>query len=283
MFSLLRKAVSKLRKVKTRNAAKVLFKGRSKFRMLTVIENRKNHTRVMYAGNKLFMAGIDTRTGFPTDHTYFLADIFAPRPNFVLVLGGGPNAVPTYVWRHYRPKSVHVVERDYLTTLLAKRFFKLPRNKGFKVFHQDAKDFLRRSRNKYDVIYFNLGLTRKRGLKKDGLFELSSQKGIENLANRLRENGVVIYVIIARLEGQDLVFLEKCLSYFKKSFASCYVFSDFQKRPSKIQTVVFVATNAKTSLQKEYTTFLDSRHRMHPKKIYETLMTKLIDKPWKLS
>lgn len=283
MVSFLHRAFSRLGKFEARSPEKVLFKGRSKYRMLTVVENKRSHTRIMYASNRLFVAGIDTKTGFPLYSPYFLADIFVQNPGSALFLGGGPNAVPAYVWKKYRPKLIHVVEHDSLTTKLAEKYFGLPQDKNYKIFHTDAKTFLLKTSNKYDIIYFNIGLTRRRGFNKKDLYQLCNLSGILNLSKHLSKNGVLIYVLIGKLRGKDYLFIRRRLTLFRKIFPTLCVFSDFQKRPSKTQTVVFVATKSKRSLQKEFKKFIGSHLRMHPKEIYEDLMTKLISKPWELS
>lgn len=257
----------------------ILFEGKSKYRSLTVVENTKQHTRTMYTGNRLFVAGVDTTTGFPLFSPYFLADLVVPQPKTVLFLGGGPCVVPSYVWNHYKPKLIHVVDHDPLTTRLAKKYFNLPNSKKFKVFHQDAKYFLDNTDFEYNIIYFDIGLTRKRGLNKKDLYGLCNLEGIRLLNKHLHNRGELIYVVISRLTGLDLKFLKQLSKGLNKTFPSCYVFSDVQSRPSKLQSVIFLATKHKSNISKNYEQIINSPNPPHDKSVYTELMAKQIVKP----
>jgi spermidine synthase len=256
---------------------KILFKGKSEYRLLTVTENRKNNTRIMYASNKKFVAGIDLKTGIPLYSPYFIADLFMPNPNSILFLGGGPCAVPTYVWANYNPKLIDVVERDSLTIKLAKKYFNLPENNNYRIFLEDAKIFIKKQMRKYDIIYFDLGLTRKRSLERNDLYELCTLKGINLLSDHLNKKGVLVYIVIARLENSDLRFLKQCLVALKKTFPAVHILSDHKNKPHKLQSVIFIATKSKSDLKKQYKRLLISPYRMHEKTIYEQLMAKYHD------
>jgi len=262
---------------------KILFRGRSKYRLLTVVENPKNNTRALYASNHLFVAGINTKTRFPLHSPYFLADIFVPKPQSALFLGGGPNAVPTYVWKKYKPKLIHVVERDNLTTLLAKKYFNLPNDKNYKIFHTDAKAFLNETQYKYDIIYFNLGLTRKRGINKNDLFPLCSYSGILNLSNHLSKKGVLIYILISKLQGKGGLFMKKCLVSFNKIFPTAYVFSDFQHKTQKTQSVTFLCLKYKADIGMCYRKLLKLHLLTHERQIYDNLLSRIHKRKWSTS
>lgn len=262
---------------------KVLFCGRSDYRLLTIVENKKQHTRTMYTGNRLFVAGINTKTGFPLNSPYFIADIFVPNPKTLLLLGGGANAVATYAWNNYQPKRIDVVERDPLTTILSKKYFNLPHDNKFIIHHEDAKIFLKRNNKKCDIIYFNLGLTRKRGLNKRDLYDLCSFEGIKTIRKHLQKRGVLIYVIIARLEGEDLQFIKKLMVSFNKLFPSNYILLDNEERSKKIQSVVIISTFNKTKLKNLYQKAISSSTLKHEQVVYETILKKIQKTPWKLS
>jgi spermidine synthase len=83
-----------------------------------------------------------------------------PRPKKVLIIGGGLSGI---LWEiiKYRPDSVDYVELDPELIRLTKEHF-LPYNpmvmkgKGMKVHYLDARLFVKRAKNKYDVIMVNL-------------------------------------------------------------------------------------------------------------------------------
>lgn len=253
----------------------ILFQGKSNFRKITVVEKPISHQRVMYASNRLFVAGIDTRNNFPLYSPYFLADIVNPKPRSLLFLGGGPNAVPSYVWRNYKPDYIDVVERDELNTKLAEKYFGLPKNKNYRIFHQDATLFLKDTKKKYDIIYSDIGLTRKRGLSTKDMYPFCTLRTFKKLHSLLNKNGLLIYIVIGKLKGQDLVFERRCLASLNKYFPKVYTFSDFQEKGSKTQLILFLAPARNLDINESYTRLKNNKKLRQDENIYENLLAKM--------
>lgn len=257
---------------------KVIYQSKSKFRKLTIVENKRNHTRMMFAGNHLFVAGVDTNSGFPINASYFLSDILVSNTKNVLFIGGGPQAVPSYVWRKYKPKQIDIVERDELTTILAKKYFNSPQDKNYCVFHSDINLYLKRVKKKYDIIYSNIGLTRKRGVSKNDLSTYCSLDGIKRLSDILTKNGLLLFIVIAKLEGEDLVFARNCFKRLKNCFKSVYVFSDSKDNRKRTQSIIFLASKNKVSIKDAYKNFILKKKRPHKLEVYEELMARFHEK-----
>lgn len=254
---------------------KILFRGRSRYRYLTVVENSATHTRILYTGNRLFVAGVDLRTGFPLHSPYFLADIFVPRPKTLLFLGGGANAVPSYVWHTHHPKQIIVVDRDPMTTELAKLYFHLPQEWGYQIIHRDAYEFLVGDNQKYEVIFSNLGVTRRRAENPSDLFSLCSLIGIGLQAKHLKTSGVLVSTFIARLTGDDGLFAYRYFQRFKQIFPTCYLFSDYLNIPDRMQLSVILATHKKCDIHEQYKKFIHSPLLVHDTNLYTTLLGRL--------
>lgn len=254
---------------------KILFEGRSQYRKLTIVDNAYNHTRILYASNRLFVAGIDTHTGFPLHSPYFLADIFVPRPKTLLFLGGGANAVPAYVWRTYRPKQIIVVDRDPMTTELAKQYFHLPQEQGYQIVHQDAYEFFISDNQKHEVIFLDLGVTRRRAENPSDLFSICSLIGIRLQKKHLKRNGVLVSACIARLTGADGLFVHRYFQRFKQVFPTCYLFSDYLNMPDRMQLHVILATHKKCDIHEQYKKLIRSPSLHHDTNLYTTLLGRL--------
>ena len=211
-------------------------------------------------------------------HTpYFLADIYKPKPKTVLFLGGGPNTVPTYVWNNYHPDGVYVVEKDVLTTKLAEKFFNLPNVNNFSIFHQDANSFIKKNKQKFEVIFFDLGLTRTRGTNKNDLKYLASEGGLSKLGKCIKKDGVLVYVVIARLNLPDLSFLREILSGLEKSFGSVFVFSNSPEKKNKIQSVIFLCVKNEVNFDKQLEKYRRSNVDSKKRSANEILLSNRVD------
>lgn len=225
----------------------ILYRGRSAYRFLEVVEFRNPHHRVLYTGKKRFVAGIELPSGKPLYSPYQIVEQINFRPRSFLFLGGGPQAVPSYVWYTQHPDVVDVVERDPVVTDLAKKYFRIPDDLSYRIHHQDALEFILNSKRKYDVIYNNIGLTRRRGLSERDLRWLSSEEGYMLLKRRLTMRGILVYCVVGRYTGEDLIFLKRCAAGMTKAFPSVFFLTDGTLPKNEARTHVFVAHSRKTS------------------------------------
>lgn len=249
----------------------VLFKGKSSFRQLTVIENYRDRTRILYAGNRRFVSGIHLDTGFPLHSPYFVADFFVQNPTRLLFLGGGAHAAPGYVWRTYHPKEIVVVDRDPLTTKLAQKYFSMPRDPSYRVVEQDVTDFLSENNEKFDVIFSDLGITPARAKNPKDLASFCETPGIQAQRSHLAPGGVLVSAFIARLVGDDLLFARGYIHRFRTIFPKVYLFSYNKDIPSQIQLHIVVATHNTTALRVRFRKTLDSHRGSHGRDVYKRL------------
>jgi spermidine synthase len=84
-----------------------------------------------------------------------------PKPQKVFIAGGGEGATLREVLRHKTVKSVEMVDIDDEVTALSKKYLPGHAGKSFedrraKVFHVDAREYLEKSKEKFDVIILDL-------------------------------------------------------------------------------------------------------------------------------
>ncbi|NOX76995.1 MAG: hypothetical protein GXP17_10370 [Gammaproteobacteria bacterium] len=98
--------------------------------------------------------------------------LFVPAPQQVLILGGGGGALSRYLHHRHPACCGVVVERSEAVARLARRFFEFPtEGSGWELLEDDARDFVRRTDNTYDLIMMDIaeGLCSPRWLT-DGTF-----------------------------------------------------------------------------------------------------------------
>jgi predicted membrane-bound spermidine synthase len=88
----------------------------------------------------------------PYTRFFRLAEHFLPGMKRMLVLGGGGFSFPKYALEHYPDVRVDVVELDPGVTALAREHFELKDHPRQRIVVADARTFLNRNRETYDVI-----------------------------------------------------------------------------------------------------------------------------------
>ena len=88
----------------------------------------------------------------PYTRFFRLAEHFAPEMRRMLVLGGGGFSFPKYVLANYPNVAVDVVELDPGIITVARDYFELKDHPRQRIIEEDARTFLNRNREAYDVI-----------------------------------------------------------------------------------------------------------------------------------
>ncbi len=197
-------------------------------------------TRVMVTGPEGIQSAmfLEDSTELALAYTKFYALAFHFRPDLgkMLMLGGGGYSFPKYVMKHYPHVKMDVVEIDPAVTSLAERFFEFRGGPGIRVFHEDARTFLNRTRDQYDVV---LGDTFNSHYSIP--FHVSTLEAVRRIHSLLAEDGVVISNILSAIEGDRGRFLRAEYATFKAVFPHVYLFPADPGDPSRWQNVVLVA------------------------------------------
>lgn len=167
---------------------------------------------------------------FPYTRYYRLAEHFTPGFRSALILGGAAFSFPKYFLQKYPGATIDVVEIDPELTRMAQEHFRLKDDPGMKIFHEDARTFLNRCENKYDVIY---------GDAYKSLYtipwHLTTIEAAERTYDMLNVGGCVLLNIISSIEGNTGLFLQAELTTYRQVFPYVFVFAVMD--PSDLQTV----------------------------------------------
>jgi spermidine synthase len=172
---------------------------------------------------------------------YHLAKYFKPDFQKTLMLGGAGYSYPKDYLKKYPEATMDVVEIDPKITELAKEYFKLKEDPRLRIFHEDARVYLNKTKEKYDVI-FGDAFTSRYSVP----YQLTTKEAVEKKYSILNEDGVVILNTISSIEGKAGQFLRAEYATYKSVFPEVYLFPVQEKENgTKTQNIVLVALKRK--------------------------------------
>lgn len=126
-----------------------------------------------------------------------LISAIKPRPQNMLVIGGGGYSIPEYVKARSPDTGVTVVEIDPDVTEAARRFFLRDPSMDITTIAEDGRTFLNRNTEMYEVIYTDAysGAYTVPG-------HLASREAFQRIYETLADDGVLIVNIASALEGE---------------------------------------------------------------------------------
>lgn len=139
---------------------------------------------------------------------------------------------------------------------------------------RDAADYLRSYRETFDIIYLDLGLTRKR-VDSGDLTWFATRTALLQVRKHLEAEGVLLSNIIARMNGEEGRFLRTYLRLHQSVFPGCYLFSEHKDKPQKLQLHTIVALNRNRNIQSWYNRLLQDPGRPLPVSVYHDLFRRL--------
>jgi spermidine synthase len=184
---------------------------------------------------------------FPYSKYYRLAEHFTPGYRSALILGGAAFSYPKYFLEKYPDATIDVVEIDPELTQMAREYFRLKDDPRMKVFHEDARTFLNRAENRYDVIF---------GDAYKSLYtvpwHLTTLEAAQKTYAILNDGGCVLLNIISSIEGNASLFLQAELATYRQVFPYVYVFAVMDPdNNQKVQSTILagVKTDMNPSMQ----------------------------------
>lgn len=182
---------------------------------------------------------------------YALGPRLAPTAKKALMLGGGGYSVPKWLLSDKSPLTnpagldLTVVELDPAMTETAQKFFNLPNDKRLKIIHEDARAFLNRQTDQYELVFvdvFNSHYSIP--------FHVGTREAIQQLAKAVAPNGVMVMNVISAIEGEDGRLFRAIWRNIKEFFPEAEVYCVGQPgRPDKIQNLMIVASKEKIEPQ----------------------------------
>ncbi|WP_310598763.1 fused MFS/spermidine synthase [Desulfobulbus sp.] len=149
----------------------------------------------------------------PYTRFYRLFEYYRPEARRMLVLGGGGYSFPKYALAHYPNLQIDVVELDPGITGLARSHFDLADHPRLRLVEEDARTFLRKVEQPYDVILcdvFNSHYSIP--------FHLVTVEAVRLLRAALRPDGVVLVNLLASPEGTSSGFYKTLRATFATEF-----------------------------------------------------------------
>jgi spermidine synthase len=168
---------------------------------------------------------------------FTLAGHFAPGARRMLLLGGGAYSFPRHLLATNPEAEIDVVELDPGVTRLAEEHFGLVEDPRLRIFHEDARTFLNRNTQKYDVIFgdiFNAHYAVP--------FHVVSREAVRHVFDALSDDGVAIVNIIAAISGKKGRFLRAVRATYADVFPTVELFPlGSPNDPEGMQNVMLVA------------------------------------------
>lgn len=135
----------------------VVYAGSSEFGDYRIVDmNYEGRSaRVLFSGEHAGQSGIalDEDPELLFDYNQrFLEIVESQRPGKVLIIGGGAFTLPTALIERFPRIKIDVVEIDPLLYELAKKYFNASTDKRLRVFSEDGREYVNRTRESYDLI-----------------------------------------------------------------------------------------------------------------------------------
>lgn len=167
-----------------------------------------------------------------------VAETWRPRMQRVLVLGGGAYSFPRHLMSRFPLLRMDVVELDPGVTEIARRFFSLEDLPGLRIHHEDARTFVNRSDERYDVIFVDVFNSHY-----SVPFHLTTLETVTRLNRLLNDDGLLIMNTISAIEGPKGRFLRAEAATYGSVFRQVHLYPLLDPGDGTLkQNVMLVAT-----------------------------------------
>lgn len=136
-------------------------------------------------------------------------------PDDVLFVGLGAGVMPRYLNRHYPDADIDAVEIDPEMFKIAKEYFFFEENPNLKVHILDGRIYVKRTKEKYDMIF----LDAYRGEQIP--FHLTTLQFLQEVKKKLKDGGVVVSNILS--EANNRYFWSMIRTY-REAFPNLYIY-----------------------------------------------------------
>jgi len=215
---------------------KLLMEKNSLYQYIAVTEDAAKHERYLRNNKKgLIQGGISLNTPekllFEYTQMSFISLAFLEKePEDVLFAGLGIGVMPRYLNRYNPQTKMDVVEIDTDIMPIAKEYFYFKENEKLQVHSRDARQFIKRSKKKYDIIFLD-------AYQSDYIpFHLTTVEFLREVKSRLKDNGVVVSNILSPKRNK---FFDSMIMTYKKVFPYLYIF-----KGKKSGNFIFVVTKS---------------------------------------
>lgn len=173
----------------------VLFEGDSIYHHITVRQDRSERCMIFGRHRDLRQTCMDL--GRP-DHSLFeysammmTGFLFKPESRKVCLIGLGGGYIPTFFSLHLPAVELHIVEVDPLVEKLARQYFNFRPPSNQRLFIEDGRQFLKKSRESYDQIWLD-------AFNSDYIpAHLTTKEFLRLAKSRLAEGGLLLQNVFA--------------------------------------------------------------------------------------
>jgi spermidine synthase len=123
----------------------------------------------------------------------FASYLFRREQRRCLIIGLGGGSMVRFLRRFFPDVAIDVVEIDPLVVEVAAKYFEVKPTERVRIITRDARDFILRSHELYDVIYLDAFLAESGGTDSTGVpLELRTLEFFGQVRQRLRPEGLVV-------------------------------------------------------------------------------------------
>ncbi|HJQ07944.1 MAG TPA: fused MFS/spermidine synthase [Candidatus Saccharimonadales bacterium] len=209
----------------------------------------------------------------PTDlvygytHYYGLYNLFTPRVDNALVIGGGAYSIPKALLHELPQATVDVSEIEPSLHAIAKQYFNLQETPRLHNYAQDGRRLLRDSPDKYDLIFSDVYYSFY-----SVPAHFTTQEFFRVAKDGLRENGVFIASMIGDLSRRQPSLIMSEIKTFRSVFPNSYFFAVESPSKTLSQNIIFVGYNSDNKV-----TINDAALDDHPYRLIRSLPDQQLD------
>jgi len=241
---------------------RTIYETSSKFQKINVIENASGRFLVFDNFPQSGIINHELYSGNLAYINYFLISYLLNSDiKNILMLGMGTGRVAnTFMELIPGLESVDIVEIDEKVLSIAKEYFEFNENQKIKVHIQDAIDFVKNSKSKYDLII--LDITGGSGVP----VAFHTEEFLNKVSSLLTEKGILISNIVSSYEfnSDENIIFKSLLKTYKNVFSDVMViptiygdhlmntiFFDIQEKLFDLVNTLLFASKSKINISKE--------------------------------
>lgn len=172
---------------------------------------------------------------------YALGPKYVPEARNILMLGGGGYSVPKWLLSGKsglpRDLRLKVVELDPAMTKTAKEYFSLPEDGRMTISHEDARAFLNRQKEKFDLVFVDVFNSHYAVP-----FQMATAEAAKAMRNAVADGGALLVNVISAVEGEDGRLFRAIWQNLANEFEAVKVYCVGRPtQPDKVQNLIIVA------------------------------------------
>jgi predicted membrane-bound spermidine synthase len=163
----------------------------------------------------------------------------SPDATTALVIGGCNYSYPRHLLSVMPGMQIDVVEIDPGMTEVARDYFDLKDNDRLSIFHEDARMFLNRSDETYDLVFtdaFNSNSSIP--------FQLATREAMQRISDILSDDGIVALNVIGGLEGDTSGFTLAEIGTIRDVFPHVRLFQVYPGPGDRPQNLLVLASKS---------------------------------------